>query len=600
MRYLFYYFKRLESFSGKKIYINLLGMVLASMLQGLEIFLIIPIISLSGIGSINTDVGPILVISEFLQNYPRLFGLPLILGIYIVLVTGQGFFHRKIFFQNIKICQRFMVHLKLQIYRSILEANWEFFINKRKSDLVNLLTNQLGRVNAGLGTFLLLVSTVIFSVIQVGLALWLSVKITILIVVCGLALIAFTGKYTKKAKRLGFQAADLSQGHLANITDQLNGIKEIKSNNLEESRLNWFHSLLEEIQDRQCDYAYLNMTSQLVYKISSAILIAVFVFVSIRVFNTPLDQLILVIVIISRLWPRFMTVQSNMEQIATNIQAFKELAQLEKECKEVRDLAVKDNRPQGSKLTRIEKVMECRNIFFRYNRKEQIYALQDITLQIPSQCTTAIVGPSGAGKSTLIDILMGLMQPEKGCVLIDGVPLRSNNIFSLRRLISYVPQDPFLFNGSIRENLLLVEPEASEEEIWNALEFSASAEFVKKLPQGLETVVGDRGVRLSGGERQRLVLARAILRKPLILVLDEATSSLDTQNEAKIQEVLNRLKGTMTIIVIAHRLSTVRNADQVIVLDHGKVVQKGGFHQLAGEKKGLFSSLLINQTGLSS
>ncbi|MDT3699201.1 MAG: ABC transporter ATP-binding protein [Thermincola sp.] len=570
------------------------------MLQGLEIFLIIPIISLSGIGSINTDVGPILVISEFLQNYPRLFGLPLILGLYIVLVTGQGFFHRKIFFQNIKICQRFMVHLKLQIYRSILEANWEFFINKRKSDLVNLLTNQLGRVNAGLGTFLLLVSTVIFSVIQVGLALWLSVKITILIVVCGLALIVFTGKYTKKAKRLGFQAADLSQGHLANITDQLNGIKEIKSNNLEESRLNWFHSLLEEIQDRQCDYAYLNMTSQLVYKISSAILIAVFVFVSIRVFNTPLDQLILVIVIISRLWPRFMTVQSNMEQIATNIQAFKELAQLEKECKEVRDLAVKDNRPQGSKLTRIEKVMECRNIFFRYNRKEQIYALQDITLQIPSQCTTAIVGPSGAGKSTLIDILMGLMQPEKGCVLIDGVPLRSNNIFSLRRLISYVPQDPFLFNGSIRENLLLVEPEASEEEIWNALEFSASAEFVKKLPQGLETVVGDRGVRLSGGERQRLVLARAILRKPLILVLDEATSSLDTQNEAKIQEVLNRLKGTMTIIVIAHRLSTVRNADQVIVLDHGKVVQKGGFHQLAGEKKGLFSSLLINQTGLSS
>jgi len=600
MRYLFYYFKRFESFSGKKIYINLLGMVLASMLQGLEIFLIIPIISLSGIGSINTDVGPILVISEFLQNYPRLFGLPLILGLYIVLVTGQGFFHRKIFFQNIKICQRFMVHLKLQIYRSILEANWEFFINKRKSDLVNLLTNQLGRVNAGLGTFLLLVSTVIFSVIQVGLALWLSVKITILIVGCGLALIVFTGKYTKKAKRLGFQAADLSQGHLANITDQLNGIKEIKSNNLEESRLNWFHSLLEEIQDRQCDYAYLNMTSQLVYKISSAILIAVFVFVSIRVFNTPLDQLILVIVIISRLWPRFMTVQSNMEQIATNIQAFKELAQLEKECKEVRDLAVKDNRPQGSKLTRIEKVMECRNIFFRYNRKEQIYALQDITLQIPSQCTTAIVGPSGAGKSTLIDILMGLMQPEKGCVLIDGVPLRSNNIFSLRRLISYVPQDPFLFNGSIRENLLLVEPEASEEEIWNALEFSASAEFVKKLPQGLETVVGDRGVRLSGGERQRLVLARAILRKPLILVLDEATSSLDTQNEAKIQEVLNRLKGTMTIIVIAHRLSTVRNADQVIVLDHGKVVQKGGFHQLAGEKKGLFSSLLINQTGLSS
>ena len=170
------------------------------------------------------------------------------------------------------------------------------------------------------------------------------------------------------------------------------------------------------------------------------------------------------------------------------------------------------------------------------------YALENINIQIPANHMTAIVGPSGAGKSTLIDLLMGLNQPEKGEVLIDGIPLTNDNLLSLRRSISYVPQDPFLFNATVRENLLMIEPNASEEQIWEALEFSSAAEFVKKLPQGLDTLIGDRGIRLSGGERQRIVLARAILRKPSILVLDEATSALDTENERKIQEAIESLK----------------------------------------------------------
>jgi ABC-type multidrug transport system fused ATPase/permease subunit len=190
--------------------------------------------------------------------------------------------------------------------------------------------------------------------------------------------------------------------------------------------------------------------------------------------------------------------------------------------------------------------------------------------------------------------LMGLLLPEQGQVLIDGVPLTADNLLSFRKSIGYVSQDPLLFNGSIRQNLLLVEPNASEQQLWEAMQFSAAAEFVKGLPEGLDTLMGDRGVRLSGGERQRIVLARAILRNPSILVLDEATSALDTDNEAKIQEALALLKGKLTIIVIAHRLSTIRNADQVIVLDQGLVVQKGGFKQLADEQ-GVFSSLLGKQ-----
>ena len=146
----------------------------------------------------------------------------------------------------------------------------------------------------------------------------------------------------------------------------------------------------------------------------------------------------------------------------------------------------------------------------------------------------------------------------------------------------------------------MIEPNASEEEIWDALSFAAAAEFVQTLPKGLDTLIGDRGVRLSGGERQRLVLARAILRKPSILVLDEATSALDAENEVKIQSAIERLKGTMTIVVIAHRLSTIRNADQVIVLGKGEIVQKGEFNQLAKERKGVFRSLLGAQMEVGS
>jgi len=242
----------------------------------------------------------------------------------------------------------------------------------------------------------------------------------------------------------------------------------------------------------------------------------------------------------------------------------------------------------------MNKMIECKNVFFKYNENNTSFVLQDINLQIPAYRTTAIVGQSGAGKSTLVHILMGLNRPQAGEVLIDGISLTDDQILALRKTISFVPQDPFLFNTSIRNNLLLMNPEAPEEHLWAALEFAA-ADFVKELPEGLDTPIGDRGIRLSGGERQRIVLARAILRNPSILVLDEATSSLDSDNEMKIQMALERLKGKMTIIVIAHRLSTINNADQVIVLDKGRILQKGEYVQLANDNEGIFQKFLKKQ-----
>ncbi|MDF2859198.1 MAG: transporter [Neobacillus sp.] len=593
MKEIFYFVKKLHSFSGKILYFNLFGMILMSLLEGVGILFLIPMISMSDIVSINTGGTPLSGVFDALHSIPSSFGMPIILGIYVLLVIGQNILQRQITIRNTIIQHGFFRHLRIETYDALLHSNWDFFIKKRKSDIINSLTSEIATASAGTHSVLQFIASLIFTMIQIGLAFWLSANITIFVLISGLLLIFFSRKFLKRSLALGNKNYVSGKKYLAGITDQINGIKDIKSNTLEESRMSWFREVTQNMQNEQVEYAKLNTKSQLYYKAASALLIALFILVAMNMFKAQGGQLILIILIFSRLWPRVAGIQASMEQIAMRIPSYKAVINLQNECKLAKEFQVED--AYDIKPLQIRRGIECQNVSFRYNKMQPTYALQDINLFVPANQMTAVVGRSGAGKSTLIDLLMGLNKQENGDLLLDGVPLSTANLLSLRRAISYVPQDPFLFNESVRENLLIVEPNANEEEIWEALEFSSAAEFVKQLPEGLDTMIGDRGIRLSGGERQRLVLARAILRNPSILVLDEATSSLDTENEAKIQGALEKLKGKMTIIVIAHRLSTIRNADQVIVLEQGKIIQKGEFVQLAKEKRSMFSKLLRNQ-----
>lgn len=593
-----YFYRQLHAYSGKKLYFNLLGTVFISFFEGIGIFLLIPIINLSGMLNINTTTIPFVNQIHISQLMPRTLGLPILLLAYVLIITAQAFCKRQLSIQNTKIFVGFINLIRMETYRSLLEADWMFFLRKRKSDLINLLTKELTRITSGAHLFLQLLSSIIFTLIQIGIAFWLSPKIAVFVIISGSLLAVFSRKFIKTSRVLGHRTSENAESYMAGITDHFNGIKDIKSNRLEASRYEWLRDWCQKIELEQLSYAKLKFTSQLIYKITSIVLIVFLIYFTLMLFKGQTGQLLLIILIFTRLWPRFTTIQSNLEQISASVPAFEKLISLQEETK-------RSSETRGSMLDNdqeepiwINQGIECRNVNFRYNVYQSTYALQDINLHIPANQMTAVVGRSGAGKSTLIDIVMGLIQPENGEVLADGIPIEGDTRFSLRRSLSYVAQDPFLFNASIRENLLIVQPNATEADIGEALKFSA-AEFVHQLPQGLDTVIGDRGVRLSGGERQRLVLARAILRKPSVLVLDEATSSLDTENEAKIQEALERIRGRMTIIVIAHRLSTIRHADQVIVLDEGKVIQKGRFNQLANQSKGVFQLLLKNQMELN-
>lgn len=590
---LFYFLKQIHSFAGKILYINLMAMTVIGLLDGIGLLLLIPMISMSGVVNLGIEESSIANVFGFLQNISGSVGLPLILGIYVLIVILHNLVDKQIKVRNAIIQNGFLRHMRIETYGAVIYSNWDFFIKKRKSDLINLLLTEVTRTSGGTSAFLQFMASLIFTFIQIALAFWLSAKITIFVLLSGVFIVFLNRKFLKKSLALGKRNYELGRTYLAGITDQINGIKDIKSNTLEESRMQWFQTTTKRMEQEQVEYTKLKMTSQLYYKIASAIFMAFFIFVSLKMFHAQAGQLMLIILIFSRLWPRVAGIQASLEQIATTLPSFKAVKSLQMECLN----ATEYEKQVASNLKPLEiiKSLECRNVYFRYNKDREAYTLKNINMVIPVNQVSAFVGRSGAGKSTLIDLLMGLNRAEKGEVLIDGSKLTQDNVQSLRQTIGYVPQDPFLFNMSIRENLLLVVPKASEKRIWEALQFAAAAEFVRKLPQGLDSHIGDRGIKLSGGERQRIVMARAILRNPSILVLDEATSALDTESEAKIQEAIERLKGKMTIIIIAHRMSTIRNADQVIVLEQGEIIQQGRFNELSQETSNVFSKMLGRQ-----
>lgn len=240
---------------------------------------------------------------------------------------------------------------------------------------------------------------------------------------------------------------------------------------------------------------------------------------------------------------------------------------------------------------RLKGDIEFKDVHFRYPTREDVEVLRGVNLTVKSGQKVALVGPSGAGKSTIVQLILKFYNLTEGQVLVDGKNLNDFDITNYRQNLAIVPQEVLLFGGTIRENILYGKPDATEEEIIEAARQSNSWEFISQFPEGLETIVGERGIKLSGGQRQRIAIARAILRNPSILLLDEATSSLDAESEKVVQDALNKLMQGRTSIIIAHRLATVREVDKICVIDGGRVVEEGTHDELSEMEDGLYASL---------
>jgi ABC transporter fused permease/ATP-binding protein len=243
------------------------------------------------------------------------------------------------------------------------------------------------------------------------------------------------------------------------------------------------------------------------------------------------------------------------------------------------------------KQAKLEGKVSFQNVKFRYPSRPEIEVLKNINFTASAGETIAIVGPSGSGKSTLASLLLRFYNPEEGQLLFDGIPSTDYGISELRSQIAIVPQDVLLFGGTIKENIAYGKPDATDEEIRQAAKQANAFDFIESFPEKFETIVGERGIKLSGGQRQRIAIARAVLKNPAILILDEATSSLDSESERVVQEALEKLMVGRTSFVIAHRLSTIRNADKIMVIDKGMVVEQGNHDELVMKPDGLYRNL---------
>ncbi|MCL2159480.1 MAG: ABC transporter ATP-binding protein/permease, partial [Oscillospiraceae bacterium] len=248
---------------------------------------------------------------------------------------------------------------------------------------------------------------------------------------------------------------------------------------------------------------------------------------------------------------------------------------------------IKDS-PDAKTLEKCEGKIEFDNVSFCYNIEEPV--LKNITFEANPGEMVAVVGPTGVGKTTIVSLIERFYDPQSGSVKIDGEDIKNLTVESLRSQISMVLQDVFLFNGSIAENISYSVKGATAEQIREAAEIACASEFIEQMPDGYDTLIGERGVRLSGGQKQRLSIARAVLRNTPILILDEATSSVDMETELQIQQAIENLAGSRTVIVIAHRLSTIMGADKIIVLDCGEIIEQGNYDELM-DSDGTFARL---------
>lgn len=593
MKLLYQFIKDLYGYSRSKLLVNILYMIITSLTSGIGILLLVPLLAITGIAGDKTiHIAFLKDALSFLNHFSSSQQLLLVLLIYIILIVIQAVVNRRLAILNVELIQGYTRHLRVDLFARILRANWAFLANKRQTDITNAFIMEINRVSSGTIFLLRVCSQFILAVVQLYIAFLLSPALTAFVLICGTLLFMFMNTTLQESKKLGHLTHGLNRELMSRVTEQLGSIKESKVYGVEREQEDRFRDLTGRIEKNATDFVRLQSRPDLYYKIGAALVISSFFYITVNYLRVEPAAMIIIIFIFARLWPLFSSFQSSLQNIYVVMPAYQSLKHLKQELSEQTEILVNEETDSQKDKLKLEKAIVFENISFTYRQDQQSFALRDINITMPAHSITALVGKSGAGKSTLVDLLLGLLKPGDGHILADDMVVEGSTLSDWRKVISYVPQDPFLFNDTIRENLLCFNPGASEQDIWEALEMSAAQEFVSRLPQGIDTLIGDRGVRLSGGERQRIVLARALIRKPQLLVLDEATSALDMENESRIQQAIERMRGSLTIIIIAHRLETIRKADKIIVIEAGRVIETGPFEELIKTVNGEFRRMM--------
>jgi ATP-binding cassette subfamily C protein len=394
----------------------------------------------------------------------------------------------------------------------------------------------------------------------------------------GLAILALLAPLRAAATRFGRERTANKRDQYRTVSEYLGGLKTAKIHGAEAAYRARLAANLDKVHAEAVGYMRLTSLGTIISQLVSALAVAVLVYAGVAMLGMALPQLVAFLLLLMRIAPRFTTLQTGLQQLLGEVTVFSEIQRFRAEC------AADAEPPPPCPLAlppRLAEAIRIEGVRYAYPGGDGRPAIAELDLIIPARRITALVGPSGSGKSTTADLVCGLLTPQAGTIRIDKTPLTPETTRLWRRAIAYVPQEHFLVPGTIAANLRLACPQASEPELWRALEGAGAAEFVRTLPAGLDTVLGENGSSLSGGQRQRIALARALVMQPQLLVLDEATSAMDWESQAAFARTVAALRGRTTVLVIAHRLSMVAAADNVIALNAGRVVEVGGFADLS-------------------
>ena len=482
--------------------------------------------------------------------------------------------------------------IRNQIYQKINSLSLGFFSEERKGDIIARMSGDVQEVeNSIMSSLDMLFKNPILILFYFITLICISWQLTLFTILFVPPFGWFMGVVGKKLKAHSIEAQALWSDTMSMVEETLGGLRIIKAFCAEEKMNKRFNQVNSSYRD---NIMRVNIRQQMAHPMSeflgTILIVVVLWFGGILVLDygridgpTIIFYLVMLYSIINPL-KEFSKASYNIPKGLASMERIDKILQAEVEIKD---------KETPEHISSFEHQIEFRHVSFAYtDRKstELVYVLKDINLVIPKGKTVALVGQSGSGKSTMVDLIPRYYDVQEGEVLIDGINVKDLAVHDLRMLIGNVNQEAILFNASFKDNIRFGKTDATDEEIANAAKIANAYEFITKSEHGFDTNIGDRGGRLSGGQRQRVSIARAILKNPPILILDEATSALDTESERLVQDALEKLMKTRTTVAVAHRLSTIKHADEICVLHEGKIVERGTHDELIG-KDGYYKKL---------
>ena len=563
--------------SDRRVFLTiLLWNIGVSVLSGVGIVMLIPLLNMLQIGDSR--------LPAWFMNFSYPLQVGLLLAGYVLLVTVKALLSRALSIRENAFIEETGMALREKLYAAVSGASWESLSARKDTDVINLFTSQCGQVSYGIAEVIHFLASIVSAAVQLAIALMMSPPVTALVCFMGACMLAIFLPLRKKSRAYGDEMIRISREFYGELQNQLASVKEVRAYGVEREHASLFRGISEAFKTARMTYVRQSSVPGVVYALTAAVMIALVYLVCTLGMRVETDRLVVLVYIFARLWPVFSGFQGRIQGIHSCVPAYEKLTEALRELQPEADTAETD-----ADFSRWQEIC-FDDVHFAY-RDSDAETLRGVSFTLKRGEKLALLGRNGAGKTTAVNLLLGFLLPKAGAIRVDGRPLEAANIRAWRRQVGYVPQDPLILNASVRENLTRFHPGATEEELIAALRKAMAWGFVSRLTGGLDTVLGDRGIRLSGGERQRIVLARVLLGKPSLIVLDEATTALDYESETAFRDVIASLGKEAAVVLIAHHGATVAMADHAVVLENGGVAEQGAVDELTARKDSYLSGM---------